>query len=371
MKTIIFVLLPAVFPGACSSGINDIFASKSAREKYAAKVEKWYGKDGIAWKNAASIALSNPLTTPVPYAEAGAFHGDSADVASFRFSVDAGQKIEVKLVPVNSNFTAYTELWQARVNDEPKLLLTADTSLNSLEHPAPNGGEFILRIQPQVYDSGRYRLSILLAPLLGYPLAAGVKSSVGSVWGQDRNAGARRHEGIDIFAKKGSYVVAVENGFVYRVSEGGIGGKVVWLSPDDYHFSVYYAHLDSQMVKSGQRVKMGDVLGTVGNTGNARYTPSHLHFGIYTGSGAINPLNFIKEVPLPKETNISARLNQRFRLSAKARLYPSPQKKNAFELSGAQTVKIQSSSSNFYRVITESGLRAYLPVADITDKMRL
>lgn len=56
------------------------------------------------------------------------------------------------------------------------------------------------------------------------------------------------------------------------------------------------------MVHEGQQVKAGDVIGTVGNTGNAQYTPAHLHFGIYTFGGAIDPLPFVKrEQPTPKK----------------------------------------------------------------------
>ena len=57
--------------------------------------------------------------------------------------------------------------------------------------------------------------------------------------------------------------------------------------------SIYYAHLDSQAVSIGQTVKKGDIVGFMGNTGNAKTTPSHLHFGIYTGSGAIDPILYI------------------------------------------------------------------------------
>lgn len=59
--------------------------------------------------------------------------------------------------------------------------------------------------------------------------------------------------------------------------------------------SIYYAHLDSQAVSAGQVVKKGAIVGFMGNTGNAKYTASHLHFGIYTGSGAIDPLLYIQK----------------------------------------------------------------------------
>ena len=80
------------------------------------------------------------------------------------------------------------------------------------------------------------------------------------------------------------------------------------MRPIDKNFSVYYAHLDEQLVSQGQRVKKGDTLGLVGNTGNAKHTPPHLHFGIYTYNGAIDPLPFInkeiKTAPLVPDKNL-------------------------------------------------------------------
>jgi peptidoglycan LD-endopeptidase LytH len=72
------------------------------------------------------------------------------------------------------------------------------------------------------------------------------------------------------------------------------------MKANDKNFYLYYAHLDKQLVEQGQEVKKGDVLGLVGNTGNARYTPSHLHFGVYTTEGPINPLPFVN-----KETQVA------------------------------------------------------------------
>jgi murein DD-endopeptidase MepM/ murein hydrolase activator NlpD len=131
---------------------------------------------------------------------------------------------------------------------------------------------------------------------LAFPVS-GKKSSIGSFWGAARDGGKRKHEGIDIFAKKGTPVVAVTDGIVSAVTNGGIGGKTVWLRSFDYSWTAYYAHLDQQKVKRGQFVKKGEVLGTVGNTGNARTTPAHLHFGIYTWNGAVNPLPYVKQSP--------------------------------------------------------------------------
>ncbi len=125
----------------------------------------------------------------------------------------------------------------------------------------------------------------------------GTKSTVGSVWGDERDAGKRRHEGIDIFSARGTAVVAICDGYIQVLGNDDIGGKNITLQPYEYEWNAYYAHLDQQYVVAGQKVKKGQLIGTVGNTGNAKTTPPHLHFGIYTNNGAIDPLPYIKTSP--------------------------------------------------------------------------
>lgn len=112
--------------------------------------------------------------------------------------------------------------------------------------------------------------------------------SLRDTWGAARAPG-RRHEGIDIFAEKGTPIVSTTEGIVLRLGENSLGGNVVWvLGPAGQRH--YYAHLDEfAELATGQRIEAGTVLGYVGNTGNAKNTPSHLHYGIYTRAGAINP----------------------------------------------------------------------------------
>lgn len=131
---------------------------------------------------------------------------------------------------------------------------------------------------------------------LAFPVA-GKKSNIGSFWGAVRDGGKRKHEGIDIFASKGTPVVAISDGVIISKGTFPRGGKILWLKASGHPWSAYYAHLDKWLVKEGQYVKKGQVIGTVGNTGNARYTPSHLHFGIYTERGAVNPLPYVKKAP--------------------------------------------------------------------------
>jgi murein DD-endopeptidase MepM/ murein hydrolase activator NlpD len=129
---------------------------------------------------------------------------------------------------------------------------------------------------------------------LTFPVAGHDTGNVISVFGDKR--GKRSHEGIDIKAPRGTYIVAVANGFVERIKEGGSGGKQLYLR-DGKGRLYYYAHLDSWEVEEFEKVEAGQVLGTVGNTGNAKNTTPHLHFEVMLGKKkeAIDPMLYWEE----------------------------------------------------------------------------
>ncbi len=84
------------------------------------------------------------------------------------------------------------------------------------------------------------------------------------------------------------------DGWITRQTTNRLGGNVVWLWSPSRRVSLYYAHLDRQAVQPGERVDAGDVVGYVGNTGNASRTAPHLHFGVYASlAGAVDPFPFV------------------------------------------------------------------------------
>ncbi|MEI7548135.1 MAG: M23 family metallopeptidase, partial [Actinomycetota bacterium] len=104
-------------------------------------------------------------------------------------------------------------------------------------------------------------------------------------WGAPRSGG-RRHEGVDMIGKRGTPILAVVDG-VARPSTNELGGNTIWFVGDDGN-SYYYAHLDS-WAKLGQ-VQKGDVIGILGDTGNAKLSTPHLHFEIHPNHGdAVDP----------------------------------------------------------------------------------
>jgi murein DD-endopeptidase MepM/ murein hydrolase activator NlpD len=109
-------------------------------------------------------------------------------------------------------------------------------------------------------------------------------------WGQPRSGG-RTHKGTDIFAAYGTPVVAPVNGSVVD-HDSGLGGKGFWLRGVDGN-SYYGAHL-SRFGAIGS-VSQGQLVGYVGNSGDAAGGPAHLHFEIHPGGGAaVNPYGTLR-----------------------------------------------------------------------------
>jgi hypothetical protein len=143
-------------------------------------------------------------------------------------------------------------------------------------------------------------------PLTIDPLAQLSRFPTGGVcyyidtWGAPRSGG-RSHEGVDIIAKAGTPLYAVVDGTIWKKSldrAGSLGGNQLWLRSSNGSGSYYfYAHLQefSPLGEIGTTVRAGDVIGWVGETGNAS-TP-HLHFEVHpSGGAAVNPTPYVTEV---------------------------------------------------------------------------
>ncbi|MGO1490076.1 MAG: M23 family metallopeptidase [Psychrobacter sp.] len=113
-------------------------------------------------------------------------------------------------------------------------------------------------------------------------------------WGAARSQG-RTHEGIDIFAERGTPVQSTTQGIVRKVGENTLGGRVVVVvGPGGAGH--YYAHLEDYAdITPNDWVNVGDVIGYVGDSGNAKGTPPHVHYGIYINGSAVNPYPLLQK----------------------------------------------------------------------------
>lgn len=116
-------------------------------------------------------------------------------------------------------------------------------------------------------------------------------------------SGGRTHHAIDIAAPTGTPLVAVTDGYIRRKHWNRLGGRTLYLTSEDERWDYYYAHLDEYAdgIEIGTRVRKGDVIGTVGATGNAR--GAHLHFQVLdrAGDGRGTPVNPYDLLSVPAE----------------------------------------------------------------------
>jgi murein DD-endopeptidase MepM/ murein hydrolase activator NlpD len=151
--------------------------------------------------------------------------------------------------------------------------------------------------QAAVRYNTRY-LSLLqqaLPETLPIPVDGVTASQLRNTWGQARDGGGRRHKGIDILAPRHTPIRSVTDGIVEAKGMRGLGGQVVTIvGPGGYRH--YYAHLeDFGQQAEGDWVRAGEIIGTVGNSGNAAVSATHLHYGVYTsGWKAVNPYTYLR-----------------------------------------------------------------------------
>ncbi len=255
---------------------------------------------GQDWIRSAQEALARPLAVDAPYQEEGYFPAEEAPALGYRLPLRRGQRLEVR-VEVDGAEPAriFLDLFRAAPDSlrAPARVLSGEAGAGMVFEPR-RSGDYLLRLQPELLRGGRFRVTILKEPALEFPVAGRTSSAILSFFGAARDGGRRLHHGVDVFAPRGTPALAAAEATVTRVDTTPVGGRVVWLRDGRRGLSLYYAHLDETLVRDGMRVRAGDTIGLVGNTGNARTTAPHLHFGIYArGEGPLDPWDFIRELP--------------------------------------------------------------------------
>ena len=309
------------------------------------------------WMAEGDSVLGRPLVIKPPFQQKMIYFPDEPVAWAWELDVQAGRRVEFVCMVSDTSQRLFIDLFSDRAGDMQYIATMEDTSLSfeAKEHTT-----LLLRLQPEILVTGGATLIVKDYPMFGFPVQGARPVDIGSFWGDARDGGLRLHEGVDIFAARGTPVVAVAKGRT-RTGEGGLGGKKVWLRTGD--FSLYHAHLDSIMVHSGQSVAIGDTLGTVGNTGNARTTPPHLHFGIYR-RGAVNPLPFI-EAARTESPPVMADIdhtNRWGRIIATANIRPDPStyRPPLMTLSSNNVLAIRGITNGWYEVLLPDQDRGFI-----------
>lgn len=278
------------FPGS--------FFKVSQREKYE---REYKGPDSLIseWKQSYANALESKLIIPDGFIVQVKNENNAEKALGYLLELQQGDLLIVETDTKNAGYKIFVDVspLSAESATPESEIIESGRYVKVIEQ----SGTHKIVIQPEINFKDQYTLKIFTQPSFDFPVASADNASAQSFWGAERDQGTRRHEGVDIFAARGTPVLAAANGVVVRTGNQGLGGKQVWQRDAESGYSIYYAHLDSVIAQAGTIVSKGDTLGMVGSTGNAEGGAPHLHFGIYSSGGAVNPWPFLRKRKMPGE----------------------------------------------------------------------
>ncbi|MFV9483760.1 peptidoglycan DD-metalloendopeptidase family protein [Christiangramia sp. ASW11-125] len=265
------------------------------------------------WESRIQKALNDSIEVEMPYTEAGNLKPKSFHIYSYQAYLKPGEILNTNFKTDSSSTLIFTEIYRRNNQTKKFEQVLKPKPDGSISYEVEENGLYKVIFQPEIEAHTPFTIQLAIVAAYQFPVSGGENADIGSYWGDIRDGGSRDHEGIDIFADRATPVVATTSGRIGFSGEKGLGGKQVWLRDSKRSQSIYYAHLDS-IIPNLNSVKTGDTLGFVGNTGNAKTTPPHLHFGIYRrNTGAIDPLGFVYktetlESAIPKDNEIAQQL---------------------------------------------------------------
>jgi murein DD-endopeptidase MepM/ murein hydrolase activator NlpD len=355
--------------GDAKSFLARLFGPNTARTAYRKTMlkEKWATELEVeVWDKAYEVARTTPLTVKIPHREVIRLDDELVTSAqSFRLHLPPGRLLKINALGDGELFGELFRLKSGTPNKRPaEYFPTEGPDQITYETPWAHGEDLLFVLQIPIGEPADYELQLTTEPVLLFPVAGKDEKAIQSFWGAPRDGGRRKHEGNDIFAPKGTNLLALTDGEITRLTNTGIGGKTVWLYDRERDLRYYYAHLNEQLVRKGQRVRRGDVVGTVGNTGNARTTPPHLHFGVYD-NGAIDPYPFLRRadaLPTASPLKLAGR-SVAMKVPARGNHYlrftPARDGEVIRQLQNGEAVTGLGVTGRFYRVKTDRGEVGY------------
>src|SRR5690606_2142881 len=260
LTLLLFVFTIILFTG-CShlNKATDLITNPTAKERYQRDF-KISDELFNLWQNQVEIALQDSIQIETPFLQAGHFKPKGFPVYSYNLNLNLGEKLDVFVETDSSSQLVFIDLFHLK-NDSLatfEKVKSSDFERKNLSSEIEHTGIYKVVIQPEIYASTPFRIKIKTSPVYRFPVAGAKNTNIQSFWGASRDAGRRSHEGIDIFAPRGTPVVAVTDGRITSTGDRGLGGKQVWVRDNKRGHSLYYAHLDSIPPLGNSRVKAGD-----------------------------------------------------------------------------------------------------------------
>ncbi len=221
----------------------------------------------------AEAAAAGHATTATPAPGAAGAPGTTAAGERGGASTSDPSKLDAPVVPIPASDGTPTDFGDG-------------ITPTGIEAPPPGGFTLVPPLDPAVQEK-------LVSPGYVFPVAGG--AHYGHDFGNFR-ADTGFHEGSDLFAPAGTPLVAVQAGVLHNVGWNRLGGWRLWLEDAAGNW-FYYAHLSaySPIAVDNAHVNAGDVVGFVGNTGDAAGGPTHLHFEIHpSGRWAVPPYDYLQ-----------------------------------------------------------------------------
>jgi murein DD-endopeptidase MepM/ murein hydrolase activator NlpD len=204
---------------------------------------------------------------------------------------------------LNADQQALQDYLVARQSTDSKLVAIAD-ELDATRREVAQAREAMIDAR-RANVSAQVNLAVLAAgseiAIHGFVFPVGTPHSFGNSFGAPRMVGTtyqHAHQGTDILAPFGTPEVACERGIITKLGSDVLGGTTLWIKGESGTY-YYYAHLSryADGIAKGTLVDAGQIVGYVGDTGNAKGGPPHLHFEIHPRGGpAVNPYPLLKVV---------------------------------------------------------------------------
>ena len=351
--------------------VAEIIQPKTAREKYLKELSLNNATDSLVfdlWQEAWDSTFNQAWEASTAYQEKGFIQPLEYIATSYTFDLEFGEQLFFEFKKDSANLPVFFELLHnyGDTIDYWEPITSNGIDKYNLIYEAERTGQYLLRWQAPPNEFSAYELKLWKTPVYAFPVRGKGNEDVWSFFGDSRDGGRRKHKGIDIFAKRGTPLIAITDGIVINVSDQGLGGKQVWLRDLERGNSLYYAHLDSQLVTAGQYVSVGDTIGLVGNTGNAKRTRPHLHFGIYKrGRGAVDPLPFVyKRQPKFKDHKIALEPTHQTAItkirSTNLRVAPTNKSEVITKLKKGVKLQLEALAGAWFRVETDGGQQGFV-----------